>query len=137
MVNNLLVNPKARAKYDMDDFRKEAVLRVRRFMNDILLDQLPVLKDLQRVLDELTMGVSSRPDDSQTGHLIIEQVGLLCRCPQAHDGCLHAWKLFCTSLLTAQWQMYECLEEVLHFAVDCSGKCMHAWKRFCTLLLTA
>lgn len=74
MMNNLLVNPKARAKYDLDDYRKEAVLRVRRYMNEILLDQLPVLKDLQRVLDELTIGVSSQPDESQTGRLIIEQV---------------------------------------------------------------
>ena len=38
----------------MDDFRKEAVLRMRRYMNDILLDQLPILRDLQRALDELT-----------------------------------------------------------------------------------
>ncbi len=75
MLNNLLVDPKARAKYDMDEYRKEAVLRVRRYMNDILLDQLPILKDLQRVLDELTMGVSSQQDESQTTRLIIEQVG--------------------------------------------------------------
>ncbi len=78
MLNNLLVDPKARAKYDMDDYRKETVLRVRRYMNDILLDQLPILKDLQRVLDELTMGVSSQQDESQTTRLIIEQVGLNC-----------------------------------------------------------
>ena len=58
----------------MDDFRKESVLRVRRYMNDILLDQLPILRDLQRVLDELSMGVSSQPDESQTTRLIIEQV---------------------------------------------------------------
>ena len=75
MLNNLLVDPKARAKYDMDEYRKETVLRVRRYMNDILLDQLPILKDLQRVLDELTMGVSSQQDESQTTRLIIEQVG--------------------------------------------------------------
>lgn len=74
LLNNLLVDPKARAKYDMDDYRKEAVLRVRRHLNDILLDQLPILRDLQRVLDELTMGVSSQPDESQTTRLIIEQV---------------------------------------------------------------
>ena len=74
MLNNLLVDPKARAKYDMDDYRKEAVLRVRRYMNDILLDQLPILRDLQRVFDELIMGVSSQPDESQTTRLIIEQV---------------------------------------------------------------
>lgn len=61
----------------MDDYRKEAVLRVRRYLNDILLDQLPILRDLQRVLDELTMGVSSQPDESQTTRLIIEQVSLL------------------------------------------------------------
>ena len=74
LLNNLLVDPKARAKYDMDEYRKEAVLRVRRYLNDILLDQLPILRDLQRVLDELTMGVSSQPDESQTTRLIIEQV---------------------------------------------------------------
>ena len=74
LLNNLLVDPKARAKYDMDEYRKEAVLHVRRFLNDILLDQLPILRDLQRVLDELTMGVSSQPDESQTTRLIIEQV---------------------------------------------------------------
>lgn len=74
MLNNLLVDPKARAKYDMDEYRKETVLRVRRYMNDILLDQLPILKDLQRVLDELTMGVSSQQDESQATRLIIEQV---------------------------------------------------------------
>lgn len=74
LLNNLLVDPKARAKYDMDQYRKEAVLRVRRHLNDILLDQLPILRDLQRVLDELTMGVSSQPDQSQTTRLIIEQV---------------------------------------------------------------
>lgn len=74
LLNNLLVDPKARAKYDMDAYRKEAVLRVRRYLNDILLDQLPILRDLQRVLDELTMGVSSQPDESQTTRLIIEQV---------------------------------------------------------------
>ena len=74
LLNNLLVDPKARAKYDMDEYRKEAVLRVRRYLNDILLDQLPILRDSQRVLDELTMGVSSQPDESQTTRLIIEQV---------------------------------------------------------------
>lgn len=78
MLNNLLVDPKARAKYDMDEYRKKTVLRVRRHMNDILLDQLPILKDLQRVLDELTMGVSSQQDESQTTRLIIEQVGPEC-----------------------------------------------------------
>ncbi|DBA71627.1 hypothetical protein WJX79_009519 [Trebouxia sp. C0005] len=77
MLNNLLVDPKARAKYDMDEYRKKTVLRVRRHMNDILLDQLPILKDLQRVLDELTMGVSSQQDESQTTRLIIEQVPVM------------------------------------------------------------
>ena len=62
-LNNLLVDPKARAKYDMDDYRKEAVLRVRRYMNDILLDQLPIVRDLQRGLAAVTMGVSAPQDE--------------------------------------------------------------------------
>lgn len=32
--------------------RKERLLRLRRHLHEVLLDQLPLLRDLQRVLDE-------------------------------------------------------------------------------------
>ena len=41
-VNNLVVEPKCRAKYVLDDFRKECLLSLKRFMNELLFDQMPV-----------------------------------------------------------------------------------------------
>ncbi|GIM09072.1 hypothetical protein Vretimale_12950 [Volvox reticuliferus] len=74
-VTNLLVEPRSRAKYGMDEFRRERILGLRRHLNELMFDQLPVLKDLQRVLDELALGVL--PDQSGAGKsaaLILEAV---------------------------------------------------------------
>ncbi|GLI58538.1 hypothetical protein VaNZ11_000280 [Volvox africanus] len=74
-VTNLLVEPRSRAKYGMDEFRRERILGLKRHLNDLMFDQLPVLKDLQRVLDELALGVI--PDQSGAGRsaaLILEAV---------------------------------------------------------------
>ena len=78
-LNNLLVDPVCRAKaLQQSSHGVETLLRIRRHMNDVLLDQLPVLADLQRVLDELAMGCAGLPHNSHTS-LIIEQVlCLLC-----------------------------------------------------------
>ncbi|GIL46757.1 hypothetical protein Vafri_3666 [Volvox africanus] len=74
-VTNLLVEPRSRAKYGMDEFRRERILGLKRHLNELMFDQLPVLKDLQRVLDELALGVI--PDQSGAGRsaaLILEAV---------------------------------------------------------------
>ncbi|GLC39562.1 hypothetical protein PLESTB_001626800 [Pleodorina starrii] len=74
-VTNLLVEPRCRAKYGMDEFRRERILGLKRHLNELMFDQLPVLKDLQRVLDELALGVL--PDPSGAGKsaaLILEAV---------------------------------------------------------------
>eukprot|EP00951_Prasinocladus_malaysianus_P045569 scaffold609240_cov43-Prasinocladus_malaysianus.AAC.1 len=47
-INNLVVDPAFREKYDFNEFRKDALQSLRRYMNELLFDQLPVLKDLQR-----------------------------------------------------------------------------------------
>jgi zinc finger MYND domain-containing protein 10 len=72
-LNNLLGDPACRSKYILDEFRKESVMRLRRFLNDVLLDQLPVLKDLQRVLDELAFNCRTPCKEYQAG-VVIEQV---------------------------------------------------------------
>lgn len=49
-----------RERYHINSFRKDQLLRVRKFLNDILLDQLPVLADIQRHMDELAMTDTSQ-----------------------------------------------------------------------------
>ena len=41
-----------RKRYGFDAYRKQTLLRARRFVNDVLLDQIPVLADLQRFMDQ-------------------------------------------------------------------------------------
>lgn len=41
-LNNLLVEPRCRAKYGSDEWRRDRILTLKRFMNELLFDQLPV-----------------------------------------------------------------------------------------------
>ncbi|KAF8056136.1 Zmynd10 [Scenedesmus sp. PABB004] len=72
---NLLVEPACRAKYNPDEFRRGALLRLQRHLHELLLDQLPVLRQLASVLDELALGVApAAADGGGGGRLILEQV---------------------------------------------------------------
>uniref|UniRef100_A0A7R9Z7P6 Uncharacterized protein n=1 Tax=Chlamydomonas euryale TaxID=1486919 RepID=A0A7R9Z7P6_9CHLO len=74
-VNDLIVDPKARAKYDMGNWRKERLLGLKRHLNELMFDQLPPLKDLQRVLDEISLGAGGADrEQSKQAALILEQV---------------------------------------------------------------
>lgn len=54
-----------RAKYDPDEYRREVLQRLRRHLNELLLDQLPCLKDLQRLLDEMSVGADTAPHGAE------------------------------------------------------------------------
>lgn len=59
-------------------YRKSCLLRLQRHLHELLLDQLPVLRQLGRVLDELSLGVNSAAaaaGNGGAGRLILEQVG--------------------------------------------------------------
>jgi hypothetical protein len=74
-LNNLLVEPCCCAKYELDDYRRNALLRLKRNLHEVLLDQLPVLREMQRVLDELALGVDrAAPEQVKSSRLILEQV---------------------------------------------------------------
>eukprot|EP00892_Ulva_mutabilis_P008069 jgi/Ulvmu1/5634/UM023_0174.1 len=73
-LTNLVVDPSFRAKYRLDNFRKDTLNRIRRFLNDLLIDQLPVLQDLQRVVDEVALNYRPNFDDYDDGALVIEQI---------------------------------------------------------------
>jgi hypothetical protein len=59
--------PPTRAKYDPDEYRREALQRLRRRMHEPLLDQLPCLKGLQRLLDEMAVGADAAARDTRLG----------------------------------------------------------------------
>ena len=42
-------------KYEVTSYRKQNLLRLRKYMNEVLLDQLPMLADMLRGLEELNI----------------------------------------------------------------------------------
>lgn len=63
--------------------RRGCILRLQRHLHELLLDQLPVLRQLARVLDEMTLGLNgaaaaaggSAAGFAAASRLVIEQVG--------------------------------------------------------------
>ena len=64
--------------------------RLKRHFNDVLFDQLPVLQDLQRAVDEVLLMVTPSAHEVAAGRLILEQV------PRTRDAILarsdDAWR---------------------------------------------
>ncbi|EQC32369.1 hypothetical protein, variant [Saprolegnia diclina VS20] len=68
----------SRDQYQLTSFRKSQLLRVRKYLNDVLVDQLPLLTDVQRFLDELA--IVNLPSSSQVmsqTRLVLEAVPML------------------------------------------------------------
>jgi len=49
------MDPQCRARYEIKSHRKENLLRLRRFLNEVIFDQLPPLTELLRTLEELAI----------------------------------------------------------------------------------
>ncbi|CAM9177073.1 unnamed protein product [Hapterophycus canaliculatus] len=72
---HLICDEECRKRYHFNSMRKNNILRVRKYLNDVLLDQLPVLAAVQRYMDELTiMDVPEPPSMGTTGSLLMEQI---------------------------------------------------------------
>ena len=54
-VYNMFMTNDSSRKYEMTNFRKQNLLRLRKYMNEVLLDQLPMLSDMLRGLEELNI----------------------------------------------------------------------------------
>merc|ERR1712146_324834 len=52
---NMVMEPTMRQKYDINSYRKNVLVDLRKYFNTALIDQLPVLGDLQRTIEELNM----------------------------------------------------------------------------------
>jgi len=65
-----LMMPKFSAKYDFNDFNKAQILKLRAVLNDVVVDQLPVLIDLRRFLEQLAITTTPPPKSD----LVLEQL---------------------------------------------------------------
>jgi hypothetical protein len=72
-VYNLLVDASVRSKYALTSFRRNQLLRLRGFLNEATVDQIPVLTELQRAMDELQLMDSSQVQ-SQKPAYVLEQL---------------------------------------------------------------
>ena len=89
----LTCEAECRKRYELSSFRKDTILRARKYMNEILLDQLPVLADVQRYLDQLV--IMEVPPAAKSSAFILETV------PEVRDGLVstnwHEEQQFATS----------------------------------------
>jgi len=67
---NLVQDPECRRKYEYSDFNKNELLKLRGHFNDPLLDQLPLLNELRRTLEELAVMQTPAPEAS----VVVEQL---------------------------------------------------------------
>ncbi|NXF57335.1 ZMY10 protein, partial [Ciccaba nigrolineata] len=70
---NLLLSPECRRKYHFDGFNKSQLLKLRAFLTDVLMDQLPNLVEMQRFLSHLAVTEPAPPKKD----LILEQVPII------------------------------------------------------------
>ena len=54
-IYNMFLSQDTNRKYEVTTFRKANLLRLKKFMNEVLLDQLPMLSGMLRALEELSM----------------------------------------------------------------------------------
>lgn len=74
-LHKLLCDPECRRRYSYTQSKKELILRIRHFLNDTLVDQIPALASLQRALEELSfLQPPSGTEEKFKSTLTIEQV---------------------------------------------------------------
>lgn len=70
---HLLGKQVIRERYHLNSFRKAQLLRVRKYINDVMLDQLPFLADIQRYMDELAISEINEPHSLSSGSVFMFQ----------------------------------------------------------------
>ncbi|XP_071158013.1 zinc finger MYND domain-containing protein 10-like [Mytilus edulis] len=82
----LLMDPQCQQKYELDSYRKNVIIKLRAYLTEIMLDQIPVLGELLRYLEHLSM----MEPPAVKKELILEQL------PEMRDNILQAnegrWK---------------------------------------------
>ena len=76
-VFHLTCSNTCRERYALNVFRKELLLRLRKYLNEVVLDQLPVLTDVMRYMDELALMHVPETSTGQGAALLMQQVDTL------------------------------------------------------------
>ena len=71
-VYNLFMNQDVRSKYELTSYRKNNLLRLRKFLNETVIDQIPVLGNLLRALEE--MSIMNEGSTSKISAFLIQQM---------------------------------------------------------------
>lgn len=70
-VYNMFMTNDSSRKYEITSFRKQNLLRLRKYLNEVLLDQLPMLADMLRGLEE--MNIQQEPSALSSSNAFIVQ----------------------------------------------------------------
>ena len=54
-IYNLLLDKECSNKYEITGYRKNEILKIKKYLTPQIMDQLPILKGLKRTLEELTI----------------------------------------------------------------------------------
>jgi hypothetical protein len=65
-IYNLFLSSAAGRKYEITHYRMDNLLRLRKFMNEVLIDQLPMLADFHRALEEMSLKGTSALSSANT-----------------------------------------------------------------------
>ena len=79
-LNNLIVDPECRKRYRWDAFRIDAASKLKRHFNETLFDQLPVLQDLARTVDQTILAGGDTGGETYQPSFILELV------PEVYEG---------------------------------------------------
>lgn len=72
LINSLLLDGECRRRYEWTEQRKQNAMRLSRFFNELLIDQLPVLQDLRRMVE--TLAFQAPPNSTDARSIVIEQL---------------------------------------------------------------
>jgi len=73
-IYGLIMAPECRARYEMTSFRKGNLLKLKRYLNDIVFDQLPPLTELLRSLEELSIQGQLTQNEAAPTPIMVELV---------------------------------------------------------------
>lgn len=70
-------NADCREQYALNSYRKEQILRLRKFLNEYMMDQLPILVDVTRYMDQLSLMNVPESTNSVGMTVLMEQIDQL------------------------------------------------------------
>lgn len=73
-IYNLVMDNECRSRYSLTSFRKDNLLRLRRYLNEIVFDQIPPLTELLRTLEEISITGNFTGDMPQATPFVVEVV---------------------------------------------------------------